>query len=195
MLHNLFCFCGDISVFLLFNYKVFFLCAYVNVACWCTVWLELVRFGRQKESGTEPISPRLLLNPRRCCRIKNDFLVVLVFFFSCFFSFIIHSDRRSVMIFCEMFCLQKDEVYLNLVLEYIPETVYKVARHYSKSKQTIPISFIKVSGNNKKTYFFSFDAAWRTEQKKFIICQHDCVSRIEVFWYSWRCYLLNSIIE
>ncbi|EEC11886.1 conserved hypothetical protein [Ixodes scapularis] len=39
---------------------------------------------------------------------------------------------------------QKDEVYLNLVLEYIPETVYRVARHYSKSKQTIPISFIKL---------------------------------------------------
>ncbi|KAG7197366.1 hypothetical protein KM043_018473 [Ampulex compressa] len=39
---------------------------------------------------------------------------------------------------------KKDEVYLNLVLEYIPETVYKVARHYSKSKQTIPTSFIKL---------------------------------------------------
>ena len=39
---------------------------------------------------------------------------------------------------------QKDEVYLNLVLEFIPETVYRVARHYSKSKQTIPISFIKL---------------------------------------------------
>ncbi|XP_045479028.1 glycogen synthase kinase-3 beta-like isoform X7 [Harmonia axyridis] len=39
---------------------------------------------------------------------------------------------------------KKDEVYLNLVLEFIPETVYKVARHYSKSKQTIPISFIKL---------------------------------------------------
>lgn len=39
---------------------------------------------------------------------------------------------------------KKDEVYLNLVLEYIPETVYKVARYYSKSKQTIPISFIKL---------------------------------------------------
>ncbi|ODN05605.1 Glycogen synthase kinase-3 beta [Orchesella cincta] len=38
----------------------------------------------------------------------------------------------------------KDEVYLNLVLEYIPETVYKVARHYSKNKQTIPISYIKL---------------------------------------------------
>ncbi|XP_041981479.1 glycogen synthase kinase-3 beta-like isoform X2 [Aricia agestis] len=38
----------------------------------------------------------------------------------------------------------KDEVYLNLVLEFIPETVYKVARHYSKDEQTIPISFIKL---------------------------------------------------
>lgn len=41
--------------------------------------------------------------------------------------------------------LQKDEVYLNLVLEYVPETVYRVARHYSKNKQTIPILYIKVS--------------------------------------------------
>jgi glycogen synthase kinase 3 beta len=39
---------------------------------------------------------------------------------------------------------KKDEVYLNLVLEYIPETVYKVARHYNKSKQTIPTSYIKL---------------------------------------------------
>lgn len=39
---------------------------------------------------------------------------------------------------------KKDEVYLNLVLEFIPETVYRVARHYSKSKQTIPTSFIKL---------------------------------------------------
>ncbi|XP_055935880.1 glycogen synthase kinase-3 beta-like [Argiope bruennichi] len=39
---------------------------------------------------------------------------------------------------------KKDEVYLNLVLEFIPETVYRVARQYSKAKQTIPISFIKL---------------------------------------------------
>lgn len=44
-----------------------------------------------------------------------------------------------------LFLLQKDEVYLNLVLEYIPETVYKVARQYAKNKQTIPINFIRVS--------------------------------------------------
>lgn len=39
---------------------------------------------------------------------------------------------------------KKDEVFLNLVLEYIPETIYKVARHHSKQKQTIPISYIKL---------------------------------------------------
>lgn len=39
---------------------------------------------------------------------------------------------------------KKEEVFLNLVLEFIPETVYRVARHYSKSKQTIPVSFIKL---------------------------------------------------
>lgn len=39
---------------------------------------------------------------------------------------------------------KKDEVYLNLVLEYIPETVYKVARHYAKNKQTIPILSIRL---------------------------------------------------
>jgi len=39
---------------------------------------------------------------------------------------------------------KKEEVYLNLVLEFIPETVYRVARHYSKQKQTIPLLFIKL---------------------------------------------------
>jgi glycogen synthase kinase 3 beta len=36
---------------------------------------------------------------------------------------------------------KKDELYLNLILEYIPETVYRVARHYSK-KQTNNSRFI-----------------------------------------------------
>lgn len=40
--------------------------------------------------------------------------------------------------------LQKDELYLNLVLEYVPETVYRVARHFTKAKLTIPIIYVKV---------------------------------------------------
>ncbi|XP_072423839.1 glycogen synthase kinase-3 beta-like, partial [Chiloscyllium punctatum] len=39
---------------------------------------------------------------------------------------------------------KKDEVYLNLVLDYVPETVYRVARHFSKAKQQIPMIYIKV---------------------------------------------------
>jgi glycogen synthase kinase 3 beta len=39
---------------------------------------------------------------------------------------------------------KKDELYLNLVLEFVPETVHRVARHYSKSKQTIPFVYIKL---------------------------------------------------
>jgi len=37
-----------------------------------------------------------------------------------------------------------DEVFLNLVLEYVPETVYRVSKHYSKLKQSIPILFVKL---------------------------------------------------
>jgi len=39
---------------------------------------------------------------------------------------------------------KKDEVFLNLVLEYVPETVYRVGRHYSKNRQTIPLIYIKL---------------------------------------------------
>ncbi|KAB0374048.1 hypothetical protein FD755_014304 [Muntiacus reevesi] len=38
----------------------------------------------------------------------------------------------------------KDEVYLNLVLDYVPETVYRVARHYSRAKQTLPVIYVKL---------------------------------------------------
>ena len=36
-----------------------------------------------------------------------------------------------------------DDVYLNLVLEFVPETVYKVARQYSKKKEAMPMIYIK----------------------------------------------------
>ncbi|KAL0089658.1 glycogen synthase kinase GSK5 [Phycomyces blakesleeanus] len=39
---------------------------------------------------------------------------------------------------------KKDEVYLNLVLEYVPETVYRAIRHYAKTKQTMPMLYVKV---------------------------------------------------
>jgi serine/threonine protein kinase len=39
---------------------------------------------------------------------------------------------------------KKDEVYLNLVLDYIPDTVYRVIRHHYKAKQIMPMLFIKL---------------------------------------------------
>lgn len=40
---------------------------------------------------------------------------------------------------------KKDEVFLNLVLEFVPETIYRASRHYAKIKQTMPMLSIKVS--------------------------------------------------
>uniref|UniRef100_A0A1I8IDN9 Protein kinase domain-containing protein n=1 Tax=Macrostomum lignano TaxID=282301 RepID=A0A1I8IDN9_9PLAT len=39
---------------------------------------------------------------------------------------------------------KKDEVYLNLVLEFMPDTVYRVCRHYSRHSQTIPLLHSKL---------------------------------------------------
>ncbi|XP_072463996.1 glycogen synthase kinase-3 alpha isoform X4 [Notamacropus eugenii] len=39
---------------------------------------------------------------------------------------------------------KKDELYLNLVLDFVPETVYRVARHFTKAKLTIPSIYVKV---------------------------------------------------
>ena len=38
----------------------------------------------------------------------------------------------------------KDEVYLNLVLEYVQETVYRTAKQYAKQKQRMPIVYVKL---------------------------------------------------
>ena len=37
-----------------------------------------------------------------------------------------------------------DDMYLNLVMEYIPETVYSVIKRYLKMRQTIPMLLVKL---------------------------------------------------
>ncbi|KAI9313182.1 kinase-like domain-containing protein [Dichotomocladium elegans] len=39
---------------------------------------------------------------------------------------------------------KQDEVYLNLVMEYIPDTLYRSIRLYAKQKQTMPITLVRV---------------------------------------------------
>ena len=50
-------------------------------------------------------------------------------------SFVIPSTDQS---------LQKDEVYLNLILEYVPETVYRASRYFNKLKTVMPILEVKL---------------------------------------------------
>ncbi|KAL1531638.1 Shaggy-related protein kinase epsilon, variant 2 [Salvia divinorum] len=45
---------------------------------------------------------------------------------------------------CFFSTTDKDELYLNLVLEYVPETVYRVGRHYSKANQRMPMIYVKL---------------------------------------------------
>ena len=41
---------------------------------------------------------------------------------------------------------QRDDVYLHLVLEFVPETVYRACRNYTKMKQSMPIIYVQVCG-------------------------------------------------
>ncbi|KAL3843658.1 hypothetical protein ACJIZ3_001061 [Penstemon smallii] len=39
---------------------------------------------------------------------------------------------------------EKEEVYLNLVLEYVPETVNRIARQYNRMNQRMPLIYVKL---------------------------------------------------
>ncbi|KAL1818553.1 hypothetical protein ACET3Z_013422 [Daucus carota] len=39
---------------------------------------------------------------------------------------------------------EKDELYLNLVLEYVAETVYRVSRHYGRINQSVPVLYVQL---------------------------------------------------
>ncbi|KAI4319355.1 hypothetical protein MLD38_032960 [Melastoma candidum] len=45
---------------------------------------------------------------------------------------------------CFFSTTEKDELYLNLVLEYVPETVHRVIKHYNKMNQRMPILYVKL---------------------------------------------------
>lgn len=45
---------------------------------------------------------------------------------------------------CFFSTTDKDELYLNLVLEFVPETIYRVAKHYSRANQRMPLIYVKL---------------------------------------------------
>lgn len=53
---------------------------------------------------------------------------------------------------CFFSTTEKDELYLNLVLEYVPETLYRVSRHYSKANQRMPMIYVKLYTYQVKSF-------------------------------------------
>ncbi|GMP74275.1 hypothetical protein CsSME_00031735 [Camellia sinensis var. sinensis] len=45
---------------------------------------------------------------------------------------------------CFFSTTSKDELFLNLVMEYVPETIYRVLKHYSNLNQRMPLIYVKL---------------------------------------------------
>ncbi|CAL9151547.1 unnamed protein product [Musa hybrid cultivar] len=45
---------------------------------------------------------------------------------------------------CFFSTTSRDELFLNLVMEYVPETLYRVLRHYSSVSQRMPLIYVKL---------------------------------------------------
>lgn len=45
---------------------------------------------------------------------------------------------------CFFSTTSKDELFLNLVMEYVPETMYWVLKHYSSMNQRMPLIYVKL---------------------------------------------------
>ena len=45
---------------------------------------------------------------------------------------------------CFFSTTSKDELFLNLVMEYVPETMYRVLKHYSSMNQRMPLIYVKL---------------------------------------------------
>uniref|UniRef100_A0A914PVU0 Protein kinase domain-containing protein n=1 Tax=Panagrolaimus davidi TaxID=227884 RepID=A0A914PVU0_9BILA len=56
-------------------------------------------------------------------KLEHQNIVKLLYFFFC------HNDER-------------DDLYLNLILEFVPETVYRVSRQYAKQRQQLPLIYL-----------------------------------------------------
>lgn len=61
---------------------------------------------------------------------------------------------------CFFSTTKKDGLYLNLVLEYVPETIHRVIRHYSKMSQRMPMIYVKLYAYQARftciTFVFQF---------------------------------------
>lgn len=70
---------------------------------------------------------------------------------------------------------KQDELYLNLVLEYVPETVYSISRHHQKSKIPLPLLYVKL-------YLYQLSRAL-SHIHSLGICHRDIKPQVSVYLY------------
>lgn len=110
-------------------------CFFLQVtSLWNCVWPDLVFvFFQAKclETG-ETVAIKKVLQDRR---YKNRELQTM--------RLLDHPNVVSLK-HCFFSTTEKDELYLNLVLEYVPETVHRVIKHYNKLNQRMPLVYVKL---------------------------------------------------
>lgn len=62
---------------------------------------------------------------------------------------------------CFFSTTSKDELFLNLVMEYVPETMYRVLKHYSSVNQRMPLIYVKLYTYQVWNYLFLFLLCWK----------------------------------
>uniref|UniRef100_A0A2P2KPL2 non-specific serine/threonine protein kinase n=1 Tax=Rhizophora mucronata TaxID=61149 RepID=A0A2P2KPL2_RHIMU len=67
---------------------------------------------------------------------------------------------------CFFSTMEKNELYLNLVLEYVPETVHRVIKHYNKMTQRVPLIYVKL-------YFYQICRALAYIHNSIGVCHRD----------------------
>ena len=85
------------------------------------------------ESGHDEVAIKKVLQDKR---FKNRELQIM--------RVLCHPNVVDLRAFFYTYGDKRDELYLNLVLEFVPETVYRASRHYAKAKQTMPMLLVKL---------------------------------------------------
>ena len=57
---------------------------------------------------------------------------------------------------CFFSTTSKDELFLNLVMEYVPESLYRVLKHYSTANQRMPLVYVKLYMYQVNNITFTF---------------------------------------